>query len=101
MVAPFLRQAEHVGQHAENEGLRDIAHGIDRLAFMRAQLVDDWSILDNVAELERDVTELRAALIRAARDAGATWREIGEAFGVSAQRAHEMAPPITKQETPQ
>lgn len=51
-----------------------------------------------VAELEQGVTETRSALIRGARAAGLSWREIGEAFDVSPQRAHEMAR-IPTQET--
>jgi hypothetical protein len=41
VVAAFLRQAEHIGQHAEDVGLGDLAHGIDRLALPGAQLVDE------------------------------------------------------------
>ena len=54
-----------------------------------------------VSELERDVTETRSALILRAREAGLSWREIGEAFDVSPQRAYEMAHgPSNKKENP-
>lgn len=55
-----------------------------------------------VAELEQDVTDLRSALIRGARLAGMTWREIGEVFDVTPQRAHEMAriQPTEQENTP-
>lgn len=66
---------------------------VDRLDALRHVRVTR----DRVAELERDVTELRAALILAARDAGASWREIGGVFDVSPQRAHEMSQTPSKE----
>lgn len=52
-------------------------------------------------ELDRltaDYAKIRAAEIRAAR-AGLTWREIGEIFGVSLQRAHEYGAQHQHQQT--
>lgn len=48
----------------------------------------------DVAELERGITDLRSAMIRGARELGMSWREIGEVFDVSPQRAQQMAPDI-------
>ena len=53
---------------------------------------------DNVAQVRREADEAvalavaeRAAALRAARDAGATWRQLGAALGVSGERAQQAA----------
>ncbi len=45
--------------------------------------------LRQVARSEAELDELRRQQIAAARDAGASWAEIGEALGVSRQAAWE------------
>ncbi|WP_448062260.1 hypothetical protein [Cellulomonas hominis] len=46
---------------------------------------------DEARRLVDDAVRARAAALTAAHDAGATWPAIGQALGVSAQRAQQAA----------
>ena len=50
----------------------------------------DWSVCEADEAVALAVAE-RAAALRAARDAGATWRQLGAALGVSGERAQQAA----------
>lgn len=66
---------------------------------VEVQLVQDDPLhaLWQLASLERELRPLEYSLVTIAREDRATWREIGEALGMSAQAVQERYGPVVKQ----
>lgn len=82
---------------------------IDRLLADVARIPDQRERLRRIADARADVTEVEHRYLEARRSAiiearytepRLKWREIGEIFGVSPQRAVEMSQPNTERNTP-